>query len=181
MSTASAQRPRRARRVAGLAAVALCAVATAAAPAPALAHPVAKPAKSRAGSTVSCASTASSCRSCTRARTARSPRIRRRCPRPAAAWTSSSSATRQSRAHAGKWSSTAHTVCIFKTAKGEPACEGHAAVGGNQMLFFRTLPGGAPVVSGGTGAYLNATGSMASTEIGSTNNSDVVITIHLGK
>jgi hypothetical protein len=81
--------------------------------------------------------------------------------------------------HAKKWSATSHTTCVFESVKGAPTCDGQSAVGGNQLLLFHTPAGSAPAVSGGTGRYAGATGTVAMTEIGDTNNSDVVVTVHL--
>jgi hypothetical protein len=36
-------------------------------------------------------------------------------------------------------------------------------------------------VSGGTGRYAGATGTVDMTEIGNTNNADIVVTVHLAK
>lgn len=82
--------------------------------------------------------------------------------------------------HAKKWTLTSHTTCVF-TAKGAPTCDGQTAIGGNQMLFFHTPAGGAPVVSGGTGRYAGATGTAAMKTVGNGNNSDVVVVVHLRK
>jgi hypothetical protein len=81
--------------------------------------------------------------------------------------------------HAKKWSSTSHTICVFKTAKGAPTCDGQAAVGGNQMLLFHTPAGSDPIVSGGTGRYAGATGEVTATQVRDTNNSDIVVVVHL--
>ena len=81
--------------------------------------------------------------------------------------------------HAKKFSASAHTVCVFKTATSPPACTGQAAVSGAQMLLFRTPAGGDTVVVGGTGRYAGATGTVTMTEIPKTNDSDVVITVQL--
>jgi hypothetical protein len=54
-------------------------------------------------------------------------------------------------------------------------------VGGNQLLLFHSPRGGGSTkVVGGTGRYQGATGSLKSTTVGKTNNSDIVITVHLG-
>jgi hypothetical protein len=81
--------------------------------------------------------------------------------------------------HAKKWSASSYTICVFKSAKGAPTCEGVSAVGGNQLLIFHTPSGGDPIVAGGTGRFAGATGGVKMTQIGDTNNSDVVITLHL--
>jgi hypothetical protein len=83
--------------------------------------------------------------------------------------------------HARKWSASSHTTCLFKTAGAAPVCEGQSAVGGNQLLLFHTPSDGDPAVSGGTGRFLGATGGAKLTQIGDTNNSDIVVTVHLKK
>jgi hypothetical protein len=86
--------------------------------------------------------------------------------------------------HAKRVSATDHTLCIFGADGGAPTCDGQAAIGGNELLLFHTPGGGAggdTVVSGGTGRYAGATGTVAMTEIGDTNNSDIVVTVHLAK
>ena len=55
------------------------------------------------------------------------------------------------------------------------------AIGGTQLLIFRTEPGSDPVLIGGTGRYAGATGGVKMTEIPNTNNSDVVVTVNLKK
>jgi hypothetical protein len=79
--------------------------------------------------------------------------------------------------HAKRWTMSSHTICVFQ-AHGAPICDGQGAVGGNQMLFFHTDAAGTRV-TGGTGRYANATGTVAMREIGETNDSDVVMTLHL--
>lgn len=81
--------------------------------------------------------------------------------------------------HSKKPSTSAFTICVFKTAKAAPTCEGVAALGGNQLVTFHTASGGDPVVTGGTGRYAGATGGVKMTEVPGTDNSDVVITINL--
>ena len=49
------------------------------------------------------------------------------------------------KSHAKKSSASSYTVCHFKSAKGAPTCEGVLAIGGNQLLIFRTEAGGDPV------------------------------------
>ena len=86
--------------------------------------------------------------------------------------------------HARRWSVTDHTLCIFGADGGAPTCDGQAAMGGNQLLLFHTPGGGAggdTVVSGGTGRFAGATGAVAMTEIAGTNDSDIVLTVHLAK
>jgi hypothetical protein len=81
--------------------------------------------------------------------------------------------------HSKKPSTSAWTMCVFKAAKAPPTCDGVAAVGGNQLLIFHTASGSDPVITGGTGRYAGATGGVKMTEVAGTNNSDVVITVHL--
>lgn len=83
--------------------------------------------------------------------------------------------------HSKRFTATSHTLCVFKTANGAPTCDGQTAVGGNQMVLFHTPSDGAPTISGGTGRYAGATGSATMKEVGSHNNSDVVVTVHLAK
>jgi hypothetical protein len=83
--------------------------------------------------------------------------------------------------HAKKPSTSAYTVCHFKSAKGAPTCEGVLAIGGSQLLIFRTESGGDPAIIGGTGRYAGATGGVKMTEIPNSNNSDVVVTVNLKK
>ena len=82
--------------------------------------------------------------------------------------------------HARQWSTTSHTICVFPSAKGEPACDGQGTVGGNQMVLFHTAPGGGTTVSGGTGRYAGATGSVTSKDAGN-DNSDITVVVHLAK
>lgn len=82
-------------------------------------------------------------------------------------------------AHSKKVAATSHTICVFKSANGAPVCDGQAAVGGNQLLLFRTPAGGDTIVSGGTGRFAGASGTVASTQIGDTDDSDLVIVVRL--
>jgi hypothetical protein len=83
--------------------------------------------------------------------------------------------------HSKRFVATSHTICIFKTAKGAPTCDGQTAVGGNQMVLFHTPSDGAPAVSGGTGRYAGATGGATMKQVGGGNDSDVVVTVQLRK
>ncbi len=83
--------------------------------------------------------------------------------------------------HAAKWSASSHTTCVFKDASAAPTCDGQTAVGGSQLVLFHTPSDGDAVVSGGTGRYAGATGTVVSKEIGNTNNSDIVVTVHLAQ
>jgi hypothetical protein len=85
------------------------------------------------------------------------------------------------KSHSKKIVATSHTICVFKSAKGEPTCDGQAAIGGNQLLLFHTPAGSGTAVVGGSGRYLGATGEATAAQIGKTNNSDLVITVQLAK
>jgi len=85
------------------------------------------------------------------------------------------------KSHSKKIVATTHTVCVFKSAKPEPTCDGQSAIGGNQLLLFHTPAGSGTTVVGGTGRYLGATGKATATEVGNHNNSDVVVTVQLAK
>jgi hypothetical protein len=78
--------------------------------------------------------------------------------------------------HARHWTMSDHTICTFQAA-GPPLCDGQAAVK-NSLILFRTDAAGT-IVSGGTGRYAGATGNVQMTEIGDTNDSDFVLTLHL--
>ncbi len=180
MSTAFTHRNRSARRLAGLAAVALCAIAAAATPA--LAHPAAKPAKGHSGSTVTMRwySVVVSF-----VYTRADGTVAQRPPQSPAAGDKMDilelayKGTHAS--HAKRFSASSHTTCVFEDAGSPPVCEGQSAVGRNELLLFHTPSDGAPVVVGGTGRYFGATGGATMKQIGDTNNSDIVITIHLEK
>jgi hypothetical protein len=85
------------------------------------------------------------------------------------------------KSHSKKIMATTHTLCVFASAKPEPSCDGQSAVGGNQLLLFHTPAGSGTVVVGGSGRYLGATGKATATQIGKSNNSDVVVTVQLAK
>jgi hypothetical protein len=80
--------------------------------------------------------------------------------------------------HAKRWTMTSHTICIFQ-AHGGPVCDGQSAVGGDQMLLFHTDDATGTRVTGGTGRYAHARGKVAMSEIGNTNDSDIVLTLQL--
>jgi hypothetical protein len=176
----SGHRIRVARGLTGLAVVGLCALAAAATPA--LAGGSAKPAHKQAGKTITL-----------RYYSAVAGFVYRRAdgtvveqpPRNAAVGDRmeiTELAYKGTHAnHAKQWSASSYTICVFKSAKGAPTCDGATAIGGHQLLLFRTLPGDDPIVSGGTGRYAGATGGVTTTQIGDTNNSDIVITLHLRK
>ena len=107
---------------------------------------------------------------------------RRPLPRPATSSRSPSSATRaRTRATPRSRARRAYTVCHFKSAKGAPTCEGVLAIGGTQLLIFRTEPGGDPSSLEAPAAMPGATGGVKMTVVPNTNNSDVVVTVNLKK
>ena len=80
--------------------------------------------------------------------------------------------------HARRWTLSSHTVCTFQ-ATGGPVCDGQAAVGRSQLILFHTTDATGTLVTGGTGRYAGATGDVAMTQIGESNDSDFVMTLHL--
>ena len=178
MGTALAPRGGSVRRVAALGAIALCASAAAAGPAPA--GGTARPQHSHAGATVKF-----------RFYSVIATFVYRRADGTVAAQPPRTPAAGDRLEitengyngthlkHSKKVVSTSHTVCLFKSAKAGPTCDGQGAVGGNQLLLFHS-PGGGTKVVGGTGRFQGATGSVKATTVGKTNNSDIVITVHLG-
>ena len=79
--------------------------------------------------------------------------------------------------HVKRWTMSSHTICTFQ-AKGGPICDGQAAVGGNQLLLFRTTDATGTRIVGGTGRYAGATGKA---EFSESNEANVVLTINLKK
>ena len=76
--------------------------------------------------------------------------------------------------HSKRFVASSHLRCVFST--GAPSCESQVALG-NSLLMFTGNPG---TLSNGTGIYEGATGRVISSkEIGNTNNSDIVVRIHL--
>jgi hypothetical protein len=180
MTALLAPRIRAARRLAGSIAIGLCALAAAAAPAAADGH--ARPAHKHAGETMTL-----------RLYSEVVSFVYRRADGTVAPQPSQNPAVGDQMEitelgykgthakHARKWSVSSYTLCIFRSAKGAPSCEGASAVGGGQLLLFHTASGADPVVNGGTGRYTGATGGVKMTQIGNTDNSDVVITVNLRK
>jgi hypothetical protein len=179
MGTALAPRGGSVRRVAALGAIALC--VSAATTGPALAGGAARPLRSHAGTTVKF-----------RFYSVIATFVYRRADGTVAAQPPRTPAAGDQLEitengyngthlnHSKKVVSTSHTVCRFTSAKPEPTCDGEGAVGGNQLLLFHSPRGGGTKVVGGTGRYQGATGSVKATTVGKTNNSDIVITVHLG-
>jgi hypothetical protein len=88
--------------------------------------------------------------------------------------------------HAKRWTVSDHTQCVFGATPGDaPTCYGQAAIGDGELLLFTTPGGpgggGKTVVSGGTGRFAGATGTVEMSEIGDTNNADIVVTAHLAR
>jgi len=85
--------------------------------------------------------------------------------------------------HAKNWTVSDHLVCSLTDSSGDAICFGEFAVGGS-MLYADgasvNLAGNNVVqLTGGTGAYRNITGgTVTSTQVGKTNNSDVTIVLH---
>jgi hypothetical protein len=84
--------------------------------------------------------------------------------------------------HAKNWTGSDHLLCVFGS-NGAPECHGDIAIGGSMILAEGT---GSPAavnifkVTGGTGVYAGVTGTVTSTNIGNSDNSDFVITLHQG-
>ena len=86
------------------------------------------------------------------------------------------------KSHAKKSTASSYTVCHFKAAKGAPTCEGVARDRRQPAADLpHARPAATPCLIGGTGRYAGATGGVKMTEIPDTNNSDVVVTVHLKK
>ena len=180
MGTASALHLGSARRLAALAAIGVCALV--ATTGPASAGGTASPAHKQAGKTDDAALLLGD-------RVLRlQERRRHRCPAPAA----EARGRRAARDHRERLQRDAQEPLQedhgdephglrFTSAKPEPSCDGQSAVGGNQLLLFRTPAGSGTVVVGGSGRYLGATGKATATQIGKSNNSDVVVTVQLAK
>lgn len=84
--------------------------------------------------------------------------------------------------HAKNWTASDHLVCSITNSTGGATCFGEFAVGGS-LLFadgvsvnFSGTTDRVPI-TGGTGAYQGVTGTVTSTEVGSTNNANVTITL----
>jgi len=87
--------------------------------------------------------------------------------------------------HAKSGTVTDHLYCNVVTAPATAACFAEFAVGSSLIYIDNAtvnLASGAGTlpVDGGTGQYAGYTGTAASTSIGNSNNSDLVITLHKG-
>lgn len=84
--------------------------------------------------------------------------------------------------HAKHWTVSDHLVCSLTDNTGGATCFGDFAIGGS-LLFADGVTvafGGTTVrvaLTGGTGAYEGASGTVTAKEIGTTNNADVTITL----
>jgi len=84
--------------------------------------------------------------------------------------------------HAAKWTVSDHLLCIFP-AKGDPVCHAQIAIGGSMILLrgLATRATSTPfVITGGTGQFNGATGSLVSVNIDpNSDSSDSDLTIKL--
>jgi hypothetical protein len=84
--------------------------------------------------------------------------------------------------HAKHWSASDHLYCNVVSAPATADCFTEFATGGS-LIYTDNLSGnlansGTLAIEGGTGDYAGYTGTYASTTIGSSNNSDAVLTLH---
>lgn len=86
--------------------------------------------------------------------------------------------------HAKNWTASDHLVCSLTDSSGAAVCFGEFAVGGSLLYadgVSVNIGGNTNTVqlTGGTGAYRNITGgTVTSTPVGKTNNTDVTIALH---
>jgi hypothetical protein len=80
--------------------------------------------------------------------------------------------------HASSFTASDHIACTLASAS-SAICSGQFAIGGSLLLAnYVTVTSSAPVqINAGTGKYKNARGTINSTSIGNSNNSDVTITL----
>jgi hypothetical protein len=86
--------------------------------------------------------------------------------------------------HAKTWTASASLDCTVLSASKTSipaACEGVVAIGGSMLVSLSTQNfAGTPSlypITGGTGIYFHAKGSVKTKSVGKTNNSNVIITI----
>jgi hypothetical protein len=83
--------------------------------------------------------------------------------------------------HAKNWTASDHEFCIFPTAAAA-TCFGQFAVGGSMIYADKfTLTqssNGTVAITGGTGQFAGATGTVSMKQVGTTSNSDVTIVVH---
>jgi hypothetical protein len=85
--------------------------------------------------------------------------------------------------HAATWTVSDHLFCTVVKMPSTGQCFGEFAVGGSLIYaddFIVHLAAGAGAihVDGGTGHFAGYTGTITETQLGKTNDSDVVITLH---
>jgi hypothetical protein len=84
--------------------------------------------------------------------------------------------------HAKQWSATDHLYCNVVSAPATADCFTEFAAGGSLIyadnLSVNLASSGTLAISGGTGKYTGYSGTYTSTTIGSSNNSDAVLTLH---
>ena len=85
--------------------------------------------------------------------------------------------------HAKHWSVTDHLYCSVVSAPATADCFAEFATGGS-LIYADNLTvnlassSGTLAIDGGTGSYAGYSGTYSSTTIGSSNNSDVALTLH---
>jgi hypothetical protein len=86
--------------------------------------------------------------------------------------------------HAKRFTVTDHLRCTFTSAS-EAVCNGQFAIGGSMLLAENatvkldfTTPTVVVPITGGTGVYEHAKGTVTSNNIGNTGNADVTISLH---
>jgi hypothetical protein len=88
--------------------------------------------------------------------------------------------------HAKHWTVTDHLVCTITSVTatgGEASCNGEIAIGGSMLiaqdvpLALNNSPKSVVKITGGTGKFSHAKGTVTSTSIGKSNNSDLVVKI----
>jgi hypothetical protein len=86
--------------------------------------------------------------------------------------------------HAKHWSATDHLYCNVVSAPATADCFTEFSTGGSLIyadnLTVNLADSGTLAIDGGTGTYVGYSGTYSSTTIGSSNNSDIVLTLHKG-
>jgi hypothetical protein len=80
--------------------------------------------------------------------------------------------------HAARWTATDHFICVFDS-NGNPICDGQVAIDASMLVIHGTGGEGtfSIPVTGGTGNFRSARGELAVHNVGSTENSDLDITL----
>jgi hypothetical protein len=88
-------------------------------------------------------------------------------------------------AHAKSWTASDHELCILNSA-GTPVCHGQVAIGGSMILAQATLADLSAstattkyTITGGTGAFQGASGTIVAVNVTSADNSNSDVTITL--